>query len=129
MANTITTDSPDTTAADRVKFVLAIACVIAGIAGFYLLAQQPTVVRLGSILAGLVVGGAIAWFSAPGQRFFAFARESWAETRRVVWPSRKETMQMTLTVFAFVVIMAIFLWCVDKAIEWLLWDLILKWKK
>ncbi|MCM5570929.1 preprotein translocase subunit SecE [Burkholderiaceae bacterium FT117] len=117
-----------TSGADRAKVVLAIAAVVAGVVGFYLLAQQPTIVRLGAVIAGLLVGGAIAWFSGPGQRFFAFAKDSWSETRRVVWPTRKETTQVTLTVFAFVVVMAIFLWLVDKGLEWVLYDLILGWK-
>jgi len=117
-----------TSAADRVKAALAIAAVIAGLAGFYLLAQQPMIARVGSVLAGLAAGVAIAWFSGPGQRFFAFAKDSWTETRRVVWPTRKETTQMTLIVFAFVVVMAIFLWAVDKTLEWVLYDLVLRWK-
>ena len=65
----------------------------------------------------------------PGQRFFAFARDSWNETRRVVWPTRTETTQMTLIVFGFVLAMAVFLWLVDKSLEWVLYDLILGWKR
>jgi preprotein translocase subunit SecE len=129
MANPTTAELEVTTPADKVKSALAILCVIAGIAGFYVLGQQPTVVRIGSILLGLAAGALIAWFSNPGQRFFAFARESWSETRRVVWPTRKETIQMTLTVFGFVVVMALFLWLVDKAIEWLMYDLLLRLRK
>jgi len=117
-----------TSAADRVKVALAIAAVIAGLVGFYALAQQPTIARVGSVLAGLLVGGAIAWFSGPGQRFFAFAKDSWNETRRVVWPTRKESTQMTMIVFGFVLAMAVFLWLVDKSLEWILYDLILGWK-
>ena len=118
-----------TSAGDRVKAVLAIAAVLAGLVGYYLLSQQPTIARVGSVLGGLAVGGAIAWFSGPGQRFFAFARDSWTETRRVVWPTRKETTQMTLIVFGFVLAMAVFLWLVDKSLEWVLYDLILGWKR
>ncbi len=118
-----------TSAADRVKAVLAVAAVIAGLAGYYVLSQQPAIARVASVLGGLVVGGVIAWFSGPGQRFFAFARDSWAETRRVVWPTRKETTQMTLIVFGFVLAMAVFLWLVDKSLEWVLYDLILGWKR
>jgi preprotein translocase subunit SecE len=113
---------------DRMKVVLAIAAVVAGIVGFYLLAEQPMIARVGAVLGGLLVGALIAWTSGSGQRFFAFAQDSWAETRRVVWPTRKETTQVTLTVFAFVVVMAIFLWLVDKSLEWVLYDLILGWK-
>jgi preprotein translocase subunit SecE len=115
--------------ADRLKVGLAIAVVVAGIVGFYALGEQPTVLRVVSVLAGLALGGVIAWFSGPGQRFFAFAKDSWAETQRVVWPTRKETVQMTLTVFAFVVAMALFLWLVDKSLEWVFYDLLLGWKK
>jgi len=118
-----------TSAADRVKAALAVAAVVAGLVGYYLLSQQPAIARVGSVLGGLAVGAAIAWFSGPGQRFFAFARDSWAETRRVVWPDRKETTQMTLIVFGFVLAMAVFLWLVDKSLEWVLYDLILGWKR
>ncbi len=117
------------TGADRIKVGLAVLAVVAGIAGFYALAQQPTIVRLASILAGLAAGVAIAWFSVPGQRFLAFAHDAWAETRRVIWPERKETWMVTLYVFAFVVVMAIFLWIVDKSLEWILYDLVLGWKR
>jgi preprotein translocase subunit SecE len=115
--------------ADRAKVALAVLAVVAGIFGWYALAQQPLVLRLASILAGVAAGVAIAWFSAPGQRFLAFARDAWSETKRVVWPERKETWMVTLYVFAFVVVMAIFLWVVDKSLEWLLYDLVLGWKR
>jgi len=114
---------------DRIKVVVAVLAVLAGVVGFYLLGQQPTVLRVAVVLAGILAGAAIAWFSGPGQRFFAFAKDSWSETQRVVWPTRKETIQMTLTVFAFVVVMALFLWLVDKTLEWVLYDLLLGWKK
>jgi preprotein translocase subunit SecE len=114
---------------DRVKVALAVLAVVAGIFGWYALAQQPLVLRLASILLGIAAGVAIAWFSAPGQRFLAFARDAWSETKRVVWPERKETWMVTLYVFAFVVVMAIFLWIVDKSLEWVLYDLVLGWKR
>ena len=116
-------------AADRIKVVLAVAVVVAGVVGFYLLVQQPAVVRVLSVLSGLVLGAVIAWFSVPGQRLFAFGKDAWSETSRVIWPTRKETVQMTLTVFVFVVVMAIFLWLVDKTLEWVLYDLLLGWKR
>ncbi len=118
-----------TSAADRVKVVLAVAAVVAGVVGFYLLSGQPAIVRVAAVIAGLLAGGVIGWFSAPGQQFFAFAKDSWSETRRVVWPDRKETTQVTLIVFGFVLAMALFLWVVDKSLEWVLYDLILGWKK
>ena len=116
-------------AADRVKVVLAVAAVVAGLVGFYVLSGQPAIARVASVLAGLAVGAAIAWSSGPGQRFFAFSKDAWSEARRVVWPDRKETTQVTLIVFAFVLAMAVFLWLVDKTLEWTLYDLVLGWKK
>ena len=119
----------DISGADRVKLALAALLVVAGIAGYYALAQQPMALRVGAILLGLLAGVGVAWLSAPGQRFLEFARESWAEAQRVSFPDRKETTQMTLTVFGFVLIGAIFLWMVDKSLEWVLYDLILGWKR
>ena len=118
-----------TSVADRAKVGVAVLAVAAGIVGWYLLGQQPLVVRLASILVGVAAGVAIAWTSVPGRRFVAFAGDAWSETKRVVWPERKETWMVTLYVFAFVVVMAIFLWVVDKSLEWVLYDLILDWKR
>ena len=71
----------------------------------------------------------MAWTSALGREFVVFARESLAEVKKVVWPTRKETMQTTTAVFAFVFVMALFLWLSDKTLEWVLYDLILGWRK
>jgi len=81
------------------------------------------------VLAGLGAGIAVAWFTGPGRRFFEFGREAVVETKKVVWPSRKETVQTTGIVFAFVLAMAIVLWMTDKGLEWVLYDLVLGWKK
>jgi preprotein translocase subunit SecE len=58
----------------------------------------------------------------------AFIRESNEERRKVVWPTGKESFQTAAAVFAFVVVMALFLWMVDKLLEWGLYDLLLGWK-
>jgi preprotein translocase subunit SecE len=113
---------------EKLKFSLAVALVVAGVAGFYLLSGQPLVFRVLSVMAGLAAGGAVAWFTEQGQRFAVFVREAVTETRKVVWPTRKETVQMTGIVFVFVVIMAIFLWLADKGLEWVVYDLILGWR-
>ncbi|HMM55446.1 MAG TPA: preprotein translocase subunit SecE [Candidatus Desulfobacillus sp.] len=115
--------------ADKIKFTLALLLVAAGVAGFYLLGESALILRILSVLAGVAAGSAVAWFTGPGQRFFGFSRESWAETKKVAWPTRKETVQTTGVVFAFVVAMALFLWLTDKSLEWVLYDLILGWKK
>ncbi|TAH45648.1 MAG: preprotein translocase subunit SecE [Betaproteobacteria bacterium] len=114
--------------ADKLKFALALALVAAGVVGFYLLSEQAMVLRVLSVLVGFGAGAAVAWFSEPGRRFADFARDAITETKKVVWPSRKETVQTTGLVFAFVVIMAVFLWLTDKSLEWVLYDLILGWK-
>lgn len=115
--------------ADKIKFALALVLLVAGVVGFYLLAEQAMVLRVLSVIAGVGLCAAVAWKTEPGQRFAAFAKETVAETKKVVWPSRKETFQTTGIVFAFVVIMAVFLWVTDKTLEWALYDLILGWKK
>ena len=114
--------------ADKLKFALALALLAAGVVGFYLLSEQPLVLRVLSVLVGLGAGIAVASISEPGRRFIGFARESITETKKVVWPSRKETTQTTGLAFAFVFVMAIFLWLTDKSLEWVLYDLVLGWK-
>ena len=115
--------------ADKLKFMLALLLLAAGVTGFYLLREQPMILRVLSVFAGMGAGIAVAWFTAPGQRFFDFSREAVVETKKVVWPSRRETMQTTGIVFAFVLVMAIVLWVTDKSLEWVLIDLVLGWKK
>ena len=128
MANSNPTDTVST-GADKLKAALAVAAVIAGLVGFYLLSEQPAVLRVASVLLGVLAGAGIAWTSEPGQRFFGFAKDAVAETRKVVWPTRKETIQTTAVVFGFVLLMAIFLWVTDKTVEWALYDLILGWRR
>ena len=114
---------------DKLKLVVAVLLVAAGVWGYYWLADSALVLRILAVVAGLLAGAAVAWFSAPGRQFALFAAESVAEVKKVVWPTRKETMQTTAAVFAFVVVMAVFLWVSDKTLEWVLYELILGWKK
>ena len=104
--------------ADKVKITAAILLAAAGVAGFYYLAQSPMILRVISVLAGFVAGGLVFWMSQPGKQFHGYAQESVAETKKVVWPTRKETLQTTGVVFAFVVVMALFLWAVDSSLLW-----------
>jgi preprotein translocase subunit SecE len=114
---------------DKIKLTVAAALVVAGIAGYYWLAASSILLRLASVIAGVAAGVAVAWMSAPGREFVVFAREALIEVKKVVWPTRKETIQTTGAVFAFVVVMAFYLWLSDKSLEWVLYDLILGWKK
>ena len=118
-----------TSGGDRVKLILAILVVVAGVVCFYLLRDQALIFRVLSVIGGLVLGGLIAWTSTQGRRLLAFLRESWQETRRVVWPTKKETWSVTLYVFLFVVVMAIFLWLVDSGLQFVLYDLVLGWSR
>lgn len=105
---------------DKIKLLLAVLLVLAGLAGFYLLGDYPMIVRVLSVLGGLVAGAVLARFTVAGQRFAGFARESWVEAGKVVWPTRKETLQSTAVVLAFVVTMAIFMWLVDSGLGWVM---------
>ena len=117
-----------TSKADLFLVTLAVLAAVAGVLGFTFLTEQPTLARVGVLIGGLVIAIVIAWFSQSGKRFLAYARESYEETKRVVWPSRKETVSTTGIVFGFVVIMAIFLFLVDKSLEWILYDTLLSWR-
>lgn len=104
--------------ADKIKLGIALLLVIAGVAGFYLLSAYPMVVRVLAVLGGIGLALLVAWLSEPGKRFLGFSKESVAEAKKVVWPTRKEAMQTTLVVFALVVVVAIFLWVVDATLFW-----------
>ncbi|RJG22514.1 preprotein translocase subunit SecE [Massilia cavernae] len=118
------------TSNDKIKVALAVIAAIAGVVGFFYLKGQnkPALVAVGALVAGLVFAVLVLWTSATGRDFLNFAKESVRETKKVVWPTRKEAMQITGIVFAFVVVMAMFLWGTDKILQFLLYDLILGWK-
>lgn len=105
--------------ADKIKLGFAFLLLVAGVAGYYLLSSEPTVIRVVSVLLGIGAAIAMAWFTAPGKQFFAFSQDSWAEARKVAWPTRKETLQTTGIVLLFVIAMALFLWAVDATLLWI----------
>ena len=117
------------TGADKAKLAAAVGLVIASVVGFYLLGKQGVLIQWVALLVGLVAAAGLFLVSESGRQLVAFARDAWREVKKVVWPTRKETLQMTAYVFAFVVIMALFLWFTDKTLEWVLYDLILGWRK
>ncbi len=117
------------TGADKAKLAVAGLLVVGAVAAFYLLGQQDTWVRVAALMAALIAAVAVFFTSEPGKQLVGFSREAWREVKKVVWPTRKEAMQMTGYVFAFVVVMALFLWITDKTLEWALYDLVLGWKR
>ena len=117
------------TTADKAKLGLAIALLLASLTGFYMLSKQGQLAQWGALIAGLVVAVVVFLSSESGKQLLAFGRDSVREVRKVVWPARKEAMQMTAYVFAFVVVMALFLWLTDKTLEWVFYDLLLGWKR
>jgi len=117
------------TGADKVKLAAVAVLVVASVAGFYLLSKQGAAVQWVVLLVGLAAAVGVFLVSESGKRLVAFSRDAWREVKKVVWPTRKETMQMTAYVFAFVVVMALFLWFTDKTLEWVFYDLILGWRK
>ena len=117
------------TSADKAKLAAALLLVIGALAAFYLLGKQGQIAQWAALIACLVAAVVVFMVSEPGKQFVAFGRDSWREVKKVVWPTRKEAIQMTAYVFGFVVIMALFLWLTDKTLEWLFYDAILGWKK
>jgi preprotein translocase subunit SecE len=116
-------------ASDKLRLSLAGALVIAALVVYYLLAKQGAWAQWAGLLVGLTAAVAVFFTSETGRQLIAFGRDAIREVKKVVWPERKEAMQITAYVFAFVVLMAVFLWLTDKTLEWVFYDLILGWKK
>jgi len=117
------------TGADKAKLAVAGVLVIAAVVAFYALGKQDLWLRVIALFAVLGIAVALFFTSESGKQLIAYGRDSTKEVKKVVWPTRKEAMQMTGYVFAFVFVMALFLWITDKTLEWALYDLILGWKR
>jgi preprotein translocase subunit SecE len=117
------------TFADKSKVYMALLLAFVAVAGFYLLDKQGAIVQWLVLVFGLAVAVILYLLSESGKELVALFRDSWRELKKVVWPSRKEAIQLTLYVFGFVVLMALMLWITDKTLEWVLYDLILGWRK
>lgn len=108
---------------DTVKLVIAIALLLAGIVGFYYFENwqgQPVSVlfRVLGLLAAVGASVAVALSSLSGKRLLSFMQDSRLEVRKMVWPTRAETLQTTLMVMVIVIILSIFLWGVDSLLGW-----------
>ncbi|RRD56373.1 preprotein translocase subunit SecE [Comamonadaceae bacterium OH2545_COT-014] len=117
------------TGADKLRLAVVALLVVGGLVAYYLLAPQGSLIRWGVLIAALVLAVVVFFTAESGRRLVAFGRDSWQEVKKVVWPTRKEALQTTAFVFAFAVTMALFLWLTDKTLEWVMYDLILGWRK
>jgi len=117
------------TGADKAKLAGAAVLLVGAVVAFYALGRQDLWLRVAALIVLLAGAVAVFFTSETGRQLIAFGRESVREVKKVVWPSRKEAMQMTAYVFAFVFVMALFLWLTDKTLEWALYDLVLGWKR
>ena len=107
---------------------VAIVLLLGSLVGYYGLVNESLGLRLGVLLGGIALAIGLLAITSSGKKFIAYAKDSINETKKVVWPTRKESTQMTLIVFAFVAVMAIFLWSADKIIEWVIFSVLLGWK-
>ena len=117
------------TGADKAKLVGSALLLVAAIFAFYYLGRQDLWVRVGALLVLIAAAIALFFTSESGRQLIAFGRDSVREVKKVVWPTRKEAMQMTGYVFGFVFLMALFMWLTDKTLEWVLYDLVLGWRR
>ena len=117
------------TGAEKARLAVAGLLVIGALVAFYLLTSQGAIAQWGGLVAGLVLAAVVFFTSESGKRLIGFGRDSWREVKKVVWPTRKETLQTAAFVFAFSIVMALFLWLTDKTLEWALYDLILGWRR
>lgn len=114
---------------DKLKLIVAFVVLALGLFGYYFLSDKSSAIRMAVLFAGVILAIIVVSTSSVGRSWINFARESVRETRKVVWPKRKEAVQITAIVFAFLLVMAIFLWGTDSLLEFLLYDVILGWKR
>lgn len=118
-----------TTGADKARLVVSGVLVVAAVVVFYALAKQDLWLRVLALIVLLAAAVATFFTSESGKQLIAYGRDSVKEVKKVVWPTQKEALQMTGYVFIFVIAMALFLFLTDKTLEWLLYDLVLGWKR
>ncbi|MFL6627530.1 MAG: preprotein translocase subunit SecE [Burkholderiaceae bacterium] len=117
------------TGADKAKLAASALLLLGAIVAFYALSRSDMWLRVLALIALLALAVVVFFMSESGKQLIGFGKESIKEVRKVVWPTRKEALQNTAMVFAFVFLMALFLWITDKTLEWVLYDLILGWKR
>lgn len=126
MSTQNTKSEENSSSLDILLVSLAVVFALAGVCAFSLMSDQTLLLRLVALIGGLALAVVVGWISPSGKRFIIYGQESYDELRRVVWPTRKETLNSSGMVLAFVLAVAIFLFIVDKLIEWSLYDFLLK---
>jgi preprotein translocase subunit SecE len=110
---------PSASAKDTALMTLSILVLFVGIGAFYWFEDQALPVRIAMVVAGLLAAAGLAWVSWYGREFWQFALASRIELRKVVWPSRDETVKTTYVVFIFAIVMGLFFWGLDWVLTWL----------
>jgi len=110
---------------DKLKLVLALVLIIAGISGFYTFADSNMGLRVAMVVVGVIAGAGLALTSEIGKNAWQFLVSSRSEVRKVVWPAQKETVQSTMIVVAMVIVIGIYLWLADMVSFWAVYDMIL----
>ena len=111
-------EQTEVTTTDKLKLVLAIGIFLAGVVGFYLIEDQSLLVRVIGMVVVAIIAIGIALTSQQGRDAWAFAREARQELRKVIWPTRQESVQTTLIVLVMVIIVSILLWLMDIFFNW-----------
>jgi len=111
--------SPAASAKDTALMTTAVLALFVGIGAFYWFEDQALPIRIAMVVVGLAAGAGLAWFSWYGREFWQFAQASRIELRKVVWPTRDETVKTTYVVFIFAIAMGLFFWGLDWVLTWL----------
>jgi preprotein translocase subunit SecE len=104
---------------DTLLLIVALIAVIGGIGAFYWFDEAALVLRIAMVLGGLIVGGALVWLSSYGHDFWEFAQAARVELRKVVWPTRENTLRTTGVVFVFAFAMGLFFFVLDMFLTWM----------
>jgi preprotein translocase subunit SecE len=110
---------PSASVKDTALIALSLLVLFVGIGAFYWYEDQALPIRIAMVVAGLALGAGLAWFSWYGREFWQFAQVSRIELRKVVWPSRDETIKTTYVVFIFAIVMGLFFWGLDWVLTWM----------
>ena len=115
---TETTQQEGATALDTIKLALSLAAMVGGLVAYYMTPELALPLRVLMVIGGLIVGAAIGFTSHKGQQLWKFIQGSRVEIRKVVWPTRQETTQVTIAVFIFTFLLGLFFWAVDSGLLW-----------